>query len=310
MFSFFSKKDRSSPEPPEQFLRLRNSILMSSAKQFNIQPSGKNPDVWAVLIDENFGKHIQSLWATADGQLSIFQFAGENKIRDDPRMAELLLQLLLVADECYSSLTPTSTCPLPVGGNLRFSVFTFTGIYTSEVEVRELAISKGKHDLAKINNTYHNILFLNNWGKLQFPINISPLKPCSVREPTKIYSKPDLNSTLIIELKPRDRLEIGVARNVAGMNWITATLPSGQWGYIPSDTRIFFARRVKLFEKEVTVYSEPSTKSAVVTHMKKNAIYDVIPFGDHDQNWARIRDSSGNEGFIDEKTRCIEIHTV
>ena len=114
MFSFFSKKDRSSPEPSEQYRKLRNSILMSSVRQFNIQPSGKNPDVWGVLIDENFGKHIQSLWATADGQLSIFQFAGENKIRDDPRMAELLLQLLLVADECYSSLTPTTICPLPV----------------------------------------------------------------------------------------------------------------------------------------------------------------------------------------------------
>jgi hypothetical protein len=148
MFSFFSKKDRSSPEPSDQYIKSRHSILMSSARQCNIQPSGKNPDVWGVLIDENFGKHIQSLWATADGQLKIFQFAGENKISDDPRMAELIRYLLFNAEACYSNLTSSTTFPLPVSGNIRFSVLTFAGIYTSEVEVRELATSKGKHVLA------------------------------------------------------------------------------------------------------------------------------------------------------------------
>lgn len=280
---------------------------MSRAKQFNIQPSGKNPDVWGVLIDENFGKHIQSVWATADGQLKIFQFAGENKLSEDPRMAELLHHLLFNAGASYSNLTSSTTCPLPESGNIRFSVFTFAGVYTSEVEVRELATSKGVHTLTNLNNSYHNILFLNNWGKLQFKINTSFFKPCAASESTKIYAKPDLNSTPIIELTPRSELELGVVKDVAGMKWITATLPGGQWGYMPGDTKINFAIRLKLFEKEVTVYSEPSTKSAVVTHMKKNAIYDVVPFGDHDQNWARIRDSSGNEGFIDEKTRGIEV---
>lgn len=309
MFSFFSKKDKSSPELPEQYTNTRNSILMSNAMQLNIQPSGKNPEVWGVLVDENFGKHIQSVWGTANGQLRIFQFAGENQIRDDSRMEDLLRLLLNNAEACYSNLTPTTNCTLPVSGNIRFSIFTFTGFYTSEVEVRELAISKGKHALADLNNSYHNILFLNNWGKLQFPINTSYFKPCATSEPTKIYAKPDLNSTPIIELIPRSELELGVVKNVAGMNWITATLPNGQWGYMPGDTIIYFAKRLKLFEKEVTVYSEPSTKSAVVTHMKKNTIYDVIPFGDHDPNWARIRDSSGNEGFIDEKTRGVDVYT-
>ena len=114
MFSFFSKKDKALPEPSEQFIRTRNSFLTSSAGQFNIQPSGKHPDVWGVLIDENFGKHIQSVWVAADGQIRIFQFAGENKIRDDPRMAELLRLLLFNAEACYSNLIPTITCPLPV----------------------------------------------------------------------------------------------------------------------------------------------------------------------------------------------------
>jgi hypothetical protein len=309
MFSFLSKKNKALPEPSEQYTKTRNSFLASRAGQFNIQPSGKYPDVWGVLIDENFGKHIQSVWATADGQSRIFQFVGENKISDDPRMAELLRHLLYNAEACYSNLTSSTTCPLPVSGNIRFSIFTFDGIFTSEVEVRELAISKGKHTLANLNNSYHNILFLNNWGKLQFQINTSVFKPCAAIEPTKIYSKPDLNSTPIIELTRGNKLELGVVKDVAGMKWITATLPSGQWGYMPGDTKINFAMRLKLIENEVIVYSEPSTKSAVVTRMKKNTVYDVIPFGDHDQNWARIRDSSSNEGYIDGKTRGIKVYT-
>jgi len=84
MFSFFSKKDKSPPEPPEQYTNIRNSILMSSAMQLNIQPTGKYPDVWGVLVDENFDKHIQSAWVTANGQIQIFQFAGESPIREDP----------------------------------------------------------------------------------------------------------------------------------------------------------------------------------------------------------------------------------
>jgi hypothetical protein len=303
MFYFLSKKDQALPEPSEQYIKTRNSFLTSRAGQFNIRSSGKNPDVWGILIDENFGKHIQSVWATADGQLRIFQFAGESKIRDDPRMADLLRYLLFNAEACYSNLTSSTTCPLPVSGNIRFSVFTFAGIYTSEVEVRDLAISKGKHALANLNDFYHNLLFLNNWGKLQFQIDTSFFRPCTVVERTKIYSKPDLNSIPIIELMPENELELGVAKDVAGMKWLTATLPNGQWGYIRGETKLNLTLRLSLFEREVTVYSEPSAQSAVITRMKKNTVYDVSPSGGQDEKWVKIRDSAGNEGFIDGQTR-------
>jgi hypothetical protein len=307
MFSFFSKKDKPSSEPSEQYTHLRNSILMLDASQLNIQSSGKNPDVWGVLIDENFGKHIQSMWVTASGQIRIFQFTGESPIREDPIMVDLLRHLLLNAEACYSSLTPTTACPLPVSGSIRFSIFTFAGFYTSELEVRELAMSKGNHVLANLNNSYHNILFLNNWGKLQFQINPSFFKPCATSGATKIYAKPDLTSAPIVELAPGSQLELGVVKDIDGMKWITATLSDGQWGYMPGDTKINFALRLKLFEKEAIVYSEPFTNSAVVTHMKKDTIYDVIPFGNHDQTWARIRDSYGNEGYIHGTTRGVKV---
>ena len=280
---------------------------MSDPRQLNIQSSGKHPDVWGVLIDENFGKYIQSVWVTAEGQIRIFQFTGESPIKEDQRMADLLRHLFLNAELRYSSLESTTSCPLPPSGYISFSILTFTGMYTSEVEVRELATSGEKHVLGQLNNSYHNILYLNNWGKLQFQINTEFFRPCATIAPTKIYSHPDLNSTPFTEIARGSELELGVIKDVAGMKWFTVTLPNGQWGYVPGETQFNVTLRFKLFEKEVAIYSEPSTNSAVVTHMKKNTIYEVIPFGDHDENWARIRDVYGNEGYIDGKTRSIKV---
>jgi hypothetical protein len=306
MFSFFSKKDKALPEPSEQYTKLRNSLLTSSAGQFNIQPSGKNPDVWGVLIDENFGKYIQSVWVTAVGQIRIFQFTGENRIREDPRMADLLRLLLWTADACYSSLTPTTSLPLPSKGNIRFSIFTFTGgMYTTEVEVRELAISREKNVLAKVNNAYHAILLLNKWGKFQ--ANTNWFKPSAVGDQTMIYSKPDFNSTPIADLVRGNAIELGVVKNVDGKEWITVTLPSGQWGYMPIDAKILLSKQLSLFENEAVVYSEPSTQSTVITYMKKNTLYYTIPSGSQDERWVKIRDSAGNEGFIDGQTRGREV---
>ena len=306
MFSFFSKKNKLPTEPSEQYTKARNTLLMSSATQLNIHPSGRNPDIWGILIDENFGKDIQSVWVAANGQVRIFQFAGENRIREDPRMSDLLRLLVWSAHACVSSLTPATSIALPAKGNIRFSVFTFTeGIYTTEQEVRELAISGERHVLAKLNSAYHAILLLNNWGKYQ--MNTSWFRPAAVGEPTTIYSKPDFNSAPIAELVRGNAIELGVLKNVDGKEWMTVILPSSQWGYTPIETKLLLSKQLSLFEKEVVVYAEPSNQSAVITRMKKNALYHTIPSGSQDARWVKIRDSVGNEGFIDGQTRAREV---
>jgi hypothetical protein len=155
----------------------------------------------------------------------------------------------------------------------------------------------------QLNNVYHAILFLNKWGKIQSPINTNWFKPCVVGEQTKIYSKPDSNSTPIIELTRGNEIEMGVIKKVDGEEWIAVSLPNGQWGYMPGESKIILSMQLSLFENEVVVYSEPSKQSAVITHMKKNIRYDTIPSGSQDEAWVKICDSSGNEGFIDGQTR-------
>jgi hypothetical protein len=308
MFSFFSKKEKPISEPSEQYTKLRNSLLLSTPDQFNIRPSEKNPNVWGVLIDENFGTYVQSLRVTADGQMNIFQFAGETPLREDPRMAKLIRLLLIQAEATsYSSLTSTTPYTLPSISQIRFSILTFVGTYSIEVEVKELAISGEKHPLTRLTNAYHAILFLNKWGRLQSPIDITWFQPYAAGEQTKVYSQPDLNSTVITEFMDGDEFEFGVRKEVDGNIWFTVTLPSGQWGYISGKSKVLPFLQLSLVEKEVVIYSERSTQSAVITRMKKNALYYVIPTGT-DEKWAKIRDSSGNEGFIDGSTRGIKVN--
>ena len=274
---------------------------MASAGQLNIQPSGKNPDVWGVLIDENFGDGIQTVWVTASGQIRIFQFMGESPIREELIMAHLVRKLLFFAEACYSGLTPTTTCPLPVRGNIRFSIFTFTGLYTSEVEVRELAISKGNHVLANLNNSYHDILFLNNWGRLQSPISTSLYEwRYLVGQQTPIYSKPDFNSALIAELMSGEEIELGAIKE----EWLTVTLPNGQWGYMSGKVKSARFEQWTLLQKEANVHAEPSTSSPVLTQLKKGADFYVFPgIKQEGKEWIKIRDTDGNEGFIGGQTR-------
>jgi hypothetical protein len=96
---------------------------------------------------------------------------------------------------------------------------------------------------------------------------------------------------------------MGVIKKVDGEEWIAVSLPNGQWGYMPGESKIILSMQLSLFENEVVVYSEPSKQSAVITHMKKNIRYDTIPSGSQDEAWVKICDSSGNEGFIDGQTR-------
>ena len=94
--------------------------------------------------------------------------------------------------------------------------------------MRELAISREKHALAKLNNAYHAILWLNNRGKFQ--ANTSWFKPSAVGEETKIHSKPDFNSTPIAELVHANVIDLEVVKNVDGKERIMVTLPGGQGG--------------------------------------------------------------------------------
>jgi len=119
-----------------------------------------------------------------------------------------------------------------------------------------------------------------------------------------VYSDQDLQSPPITELSAGTEVEIGGVTKKAGKSWVFIDLPTGQRGYLPGDTRIFHIKPVKLLQKNVDAYAEPSMGSFPRASYKKgDRFYLTDTVAQGGQTWVKVRDASGVEGFIDGKTR-------
>jgi len=131
------------------------------------------------------------------------------------------------------------------------------------------------------------------------------MKAKIINQPVNVTSEADVNSPIITELAIGSEVELGV---VVKKKWISVTLSTGQQGYMPGNTRVFFINRAVLIQENVNVYAEPSAQSPIKTQYKKNDIFFITDIVKQDKiTWSKIRDSSGNEGYIDGQTLVYKI---
>jgi hypothetical protein len=124
-----------------------------------------------------------------------------------------------------------------------------------------------------------------------------------IERPVTVYSGPAPTEP-VVELPVGAAIELGSAKNGAGGQWVFVSLPDGKRGYVPGDTKVFRVKPASLLQDEVEVHAAPSAGSGVIVRLRKNARFDLtdqVP--GEGGNWVRVRDSLGNEGFIDGKTR-------
>jgi Bacterial SH3 domain len=120
----------------------------------------------------------------------------------------------------------------------------------------------------------------------------------------KVYSSPEPNSVSLATLPQGTEIEFSAPRRKAGKVWVPITLSTGQQAFIPGDTRIYIYRLASLLQKDVEMRAEPSQKSLVKQTLTRNAkVYILEVIKQDDQEWVRVRDTSGNEGFIPGQTR-------
>ncbi len=120
----------------------------------------------------------------------------------------------------------------------------------------------------------------------------------------KVYPSMEVNTPSIATLPVGSEIEFGGTRRKAGKQWVPITLSTGQQAYIPAETHIYVIRQGALMEKEVDVHSEPSSGSLVKQQLKRGAKLFILQVKrDEGQSWVRVRDESGNEGFISGETR-------
>jgi hypothetical protein len=130
------------------------------------------------------------------------------------------------------------------------------------------------------------------------------MKARIMEKPVRVYSDAGLNSISIAELPVGTEVELGSVKKVDGKSWISVELSPGQRGYIPGETRIYHIKQVMLNQRNVNVYTGPSLQSVVKTQFTKNTKFYLLEvFKQNDMEWVKIRDMSGNEGFIDGKTK-------
>jgi len=130
------------------------------------------------------------------------------------------------------------------------------------------------------------------------------MKARIIEQPVMVYSQPDINSISITQVPVGNEVEIGAAKKKDGKTWINVTLPNGQRGYMAGDTKIYQIKLATLVQANTNVYSMPSAMSAALNPMKKNTrfyLLDNVKQGE--DNWVKIRNMTGGEGYIDGKTK-------
>lgn len=118
-----------------------------------------------------------------------------------------------------------------------------------------------------------------------------------------VYRDMDTQSPAVAQLVSGVEVSIGRSTKKKGKEWVEIKTGDGRHGYMLGDTKIYAFTKVSLLDKEVIAYEQPSSLSAQKLRYKKGAVFHIIDNVKGNSDWVRIRDLSGNEGFINSKTR-------
>lgn len=115
----------------------------------------------------------------------------------------------------------------------------------------------------------------------------------------KVYSSLDANAVSIATLGEGNEVDVGTPKRKAGKLWLPITLSTGQQAYISGDTHLFPIRMASLMQNNVDMHTEPSANSAVKRQLVRNTrVYVMEVVKRDDQDWVKVRDMTGTEGYI------------
>jgi hypothetical protein len=120
----------------------------------------------------------------------------------------------------------------------------------------------------------------------------------------KLYSSPEPNALSLATLAEGTEIEFGKTIKAGGKKWIEVIMTGGQKGYLPDGTKVYPFRLATLLQNNVPVYNQPSSHSLVRITLKRNTkIYLTGVTRSQDQDWVKVRDLTGVEGYISGQTR-------
>jgi hypothetical protein len=124
-----------------------------------------------------------------------------------------------------------------------------------------------------------------------------------IEQTATLYAEPNAN-TPVAEVPVGGEVQLGAAEKAGGKAWVAVALPDGRKGFLPGDAKVFRAKMATLLQSSAVVYKAPSLDSGAVIQLQKNARFELIDQVKGDGGlWVKLRDSAGNEGYIEGNTR-------
>jgi hypothetical protein len=135
-------------------------------------------------------------------------------------------------------------------------------------------------------------------------LTVDGTKPLAqVRERVDVHASPGAHSKVIFYLEAEDVVELHKLWKKDG-GWIEMRMPGSMMGYISSQTKIAFLDRVKLNEKEIEIFNQPSSGGILVHKLCKGDLFWRFSNVETvDPLWVAIRLDSGQQGYILSSTK-------
>ncbi len=146
------------PEPIPVMRALRDQALAVQPDQLGVSPTAERPRVWGGLMEMGQADALITLVALGDGTASLYFGSGGGVIgagqhEEVRRAAE---GFLAEVERHHLELEPTTECPLPHVGRVRFYARTFEGTRTAEAG--EGSLRTGEHALSPLFFSAHRVI--------------------------------------------------------------------------------------------------------------------------------------------------------
>ena len=145
------------PAGQSVFAGLRGQVIDLDPETVGIRPTAELPNVWGVLMEMGRGDAVATVVALADGTTSLYTSTGGGMIGGGGHTAVLAAtRLLLLAVEAdLNRFHPVEVLELPVEGETRFNVLTYTGRFSVSTRDTEMTSS---HPLLAVYTAGQNVI--------------------------------------------------------------------------------------------------------------------------------------------------------
>ena len=126
---------------------LRDRLLTSSPLEIGLSTEDAKARVWGAMIEVAFAEGVATLVSLRDGTASLYVSTGGGILGGYSARNEAK-RFVEESEKHLASMKLTKAFPYPTAGMVKFFVLTQEGVYSFEVEERELI--SGKHPLGPL----------------------------------------------------------------------------------------------------------------------------------------------------------------